>query len=119
MAFFFSSASNSDEMECVFSTELKDSVAREDDVEEWRGGARQEPAHAPPAPTCHPLDDSATTMAFSTELSAVLAFFSLGWKAGMAFGVGLQTLKADSTETPPPAPSSPLLYDSLPPVSCR
>ena len=77
MVFFFLSASRNDEVEFVFLTESKDNVAREDDVEEWRGGARQEPAHAPPAPTCHPLDDGATTKTFSRELTAVLASFSL------------------------------------------
>ena len=91
MAFFFSSASNNDEVECVFLTELKCSAAREDDVEEWRGGARQEPAHAPPSPTCHPLGNSATTTIFSRELKAAMAFFSPESKVGMAYVVGLMT----------------------------
>ena len=119
MAFFSSSGWRNDEAASVFSMALRRDEARENNVEEWRGGARREPAHAPPAPTCRPLDDGATTMTFSTELTAVLASFSLEWKAGMAFGVGLQILKVDSTETPPPAPSFPLLCDFLPPASCR
>ena len=76
MAFFSSSALNDDEAVSVFSMESKRDEAGENDVEEWRGGARQEPAHAPPSPICHPLDDSATTTTFSRELTAVMASFS-------------------------------------------
>ena len=119
MEFFFSSASNNDEVEFVFLTESKDIVAREDDVEEWRGGARQEPAHAPPSPTCRPLVGSATSTVFSKELKAEMAFFSKESTVLMEYDVGLMILKADSMEPPPLAPSFPLLYDSLPPVSCR
>ena len=84
MAFFSSSGWRNDEAASVFSMALRCDEARENNVEEWRGGARQEPAHAPPAPTCHPLGDGATTTTFSRELTAVMASFSLEWKAGMA-----------------------------------
>ena len=106
-------------MESVFSTELNDSVAREDDVEEWRGGAKQEPAHAPPSPTCRPLVGSATSTVFSKELKAEMAFFSKESTVLMEYDVGLVSLKADSTETPPRVPSFPLPFCSLPPASCR
>ena len=74
MASFSSSALSSDEAVYVFLMALKRIEAGENDVEEWRGGARQEPAHAPPSPTCHPLGDSATTTIFSQELKAAMAF---------------------------------------------
>ena len=119
MVFVFSLASSSDEMECVFSTELKDSVAREDDVEEWRGGARQEPAHAPPSPTCRPLVGSATSTVFSKELKAEMAFFSKESTVLMEYDAGLMILKVDSAGTPPREPSFPLPFCSPSPASCR
>ena len=119
MEFFFSSASNNDEVEFVFLTELKDIVAREDDVEEWRGGARQEPAHAPPSPTCRPLVGSATSTVFSKELKAEMAFFSKESTVLMEYDAGLMILKVDSAGTPPRAPSFPLPFYSLPPAFCR
>ena len=76
MAFFSSSELNSGEEEFVFLMALRRSKAREVDVEEWKGGARQEPAHAPPSPTCHPHSDGATTTTFSRELKAAMAFLS-------------------------------------------
>ena len=91
MALFFSSACGNDEEESFFLMELKGNKAGENDVEEWRGGARQEPAHAPPSPTCHPLGNSATTTIFSRELKAAMAFFSPELKVGMAYVVGLMT----------------------------
>ena len=91
MALFFSSACGNDEEESFFLMVLKGSKAGENDVEEWRGGARQEPAHAPPSPTCHPLGSSATTTIFSRELKAAMAFFSPESKVGMAYVVGLMT----------------------------
>ena len=91
MASFSSSALSSDEAVYVFLMALKRIEAGENDVEEWRGGARQEPAHAPPSPTCHPLGSSATTTIFSRELKAAMAFFSPESKVGMAYVVGLMT----------------------------
>ena len=76
MEFFSSSGCSNDEVEFFFLMVSKNDEAGENDVEEWRGGARQEPAHAPPSPTCHPLDDSATTTTFSRELKAAMAFLS-------------------------------------------
>ena len=119
MEFFFSSASNNDEVACVFLTESKEIVAREDDVEEWRGGARQEPAHAPPSPTCRPLVGSATSTVFSKELKAEMAFFSKESTVLMECDVGLMILKVGSAETPPRVPSFPLPFYSLPPAFCR
>ena len=88
MEFFSSSACSDDEVAFFFLMELKNDEAGENDVEEWRGGARQEPAHAPPSPTCHPLG-SATTTIFSRESKAAMAFFSPESKVGMAYVVGL------------------------------
>ena len=119
MEFFFSSASNNDEVAFVFLTESKEIVAREDDVEEWRGGARQEPAHAPPSPTCRPLVGSATSTVFSKELKAEMAFFSKESTVLMEYDAGLTILKVDSAGTPPRAPSFPLPFYSLPPAFCR
>ena len=76
MASFSSSALSNDEAVYVFLMALKRIEAGENDVEEWRGGARQEPAHAPPSPTCHPHSDGATTTTFSRELKAAMAFLS-------------------------------------------
>ena len=118
MEFFSSSGCSVGEAEFFFLMALKNDEAGENDVEEWRGGARQEPAHAPPSPTCHPLD-SATTTIFSRELKAAMAFFSPELKVGMEFGVGLMTLKGDSRETPRREPSSLSLFYSLPPVFYR
>ena len=119
MASFSSSALSSDEAVYVFLMGLKRIEAGENDVKEWRGGARQEPAHAPPSPTCRPLVGSATSTVFSKELKAEMAFFSKESTVLMEYDVGLMTLKADSTETPPRAPSFPLPFYSLPPASCR
>ena len=119
MASFSSSALNNDEAVYVFLMKLKRIEAGENDVEEWRGGARQEPAHAPPSPTCRPLVGSATSTVFSKELKAEMAFFSKESTVLMEYDVGLMILKADSTETPPRVPSFPLPFCSLPPASCR
>ena len=119
MALLFSSACSDDEEASFFLMVLKDSKAGENDVEEWRGGARQEPAHAPPSPTCHPLDSSATTTIFSRELKAAMAFFSPELKVGMAFGVGLKILMGDSKGTPRRGPSSLSLFYSHPPAFYR
>ena len=118
MALFFSSACSDDEEASFFLMVLKGSKAGENDVEEWKGGARQEPAHAPPSPTCHPLD-SATTTIFSRELKAAMAFFSPESKVGMEFGAGLKTLKAYRRETPHRGASSLSLFYFLPPAFCR
>ena len=119
MEFSSSLACSDDEEASFFLMVLKDSKAGENDVEEWRGGARQEPAHAPPSPTCRPLVGSATSTVFSKELKAEMAFFSKESTVLMEYDVGLVSLKADSTETPPRAPSFPLPFCSLPPASCR
>ena len=87
MALLFSSACSDDEEASFFLMVLKGNEAGENDVEEWRGGARQEPAHAPPSPTCHPLG-SATTTIFSRESKAAMAFFSPELKVGMVYVVG-------------------------------
>ena len=119
MAFFSSSGWRNDEAASVFSMALRRDEARENNVEEWRGGARQEPAHAPPSPTCRPLVGSATSTVFSKELKAETAFFSKESTVLMEFDVGLMTLKADNTGTPPREPSFPLPFCSHPPASCR
>ena len=80
MAFFSSSACSDGEEEFFFLMVLKNGEAGENDVEEWRCGAKREPAHAPPTPTCHPLG-SATTTIFSRES-----------KVWMECVVGLKTL---------------------------
>ena len=77
MAFFSLSGCCNDEAASVFLMALRRDEARENNVEEWRGGARQEPAHAPPAPTCHPLGNGATTTTFSRVLTALTASFSM------------------------------------------
>ena len=77
MAFFSSSGCCNDEAASVFSMALRRDEARENNVEEWKGGARLKPAHAPPAPTCHPLGSCATTTTFSRVLTALTASFSM------------------------------------------
>ena len=77
MAFFSSSGCCSDEAASVFLMALRRDEARENNVEELKGGARPRPAHAPPAPTCHPLDSCATTTTFSRVLTALTASFSM------------------------------------------
>ena len=114
----FSSACSDDEEAFFFLMALKGSEAGENDVEEWRGGARQEPAHAPPSPTCHPLG-SATTTIFSRESKAAMAFFSPELKVWMECVVGLKTLMEGSRETPPLKPFVLSLFYFLPPVSYR
>ena len=118
MAFFSSSACSDGEEEFFFLMVLKNGEAGENDVEEWRGGARQEPAHAPPSPTCHPLG-SATTTIFSRESKAAMAFFSPESKVGMEFGAGLKTLKAYRRETPRRGASSLSLFYFHPPAFYR
>ena len=119
MASFSSSALSSDEAVYVFLMALKRIEAGENDVEEWRGGARQEPAHAPPSPTCRPLVGSATSTVFSKESKAETAFFSKESTVLMEYDAGLMILKVGSAEPPPRAPSFPLLFCFLPPASCR
>ena len=87
MEFFSSSGCSDDEVEFFFLMALKNDEAGENDVEEWRCGAKREPAHAPPTPTCHPLG-SATTTIFSRESKAAMAFFLPELKVGMAYVVG-------------------------------
>ena len=118
MEFSSSSACSDGEEEFFFLMASKNDEAGENDVEEWRGGARQEPAHAPPSPTCHPLD-SATTTIFSRELKAAMAFFSPESKVGMAYVVGLMTAMEGIWETLPLKAFSLSLFCFLPPVFCR
>ena len=118
MALFFSSACGNDEEESFFLMELKGNKAGENDVEEWRGGARQEPAHAPPSPTCHPLG-SATTTIFSRESKAAMAFFSPELKVLMEYIVGLKILTGDTWGPPPLKPFFLSLFYFPPPVSYR
>ena len=118
MASFSSSALNNDEAVYVFLMALKRNEAGENDVEEWRGGARQEPAHAPPSPTCHPLG-SATTTIFSRESKAAMAFFSPELKVLMECIVGLKILTGDTWGTPPLKPFFLSLFYFPPPVSYR
>ena len=77
MAFFSSSGCCNNEAASVFLMALRRDEARENNVEELKGGARPRPAHAPPAPTCHPLDSCATTTTFSRVLTALTASFSM------------------------------------------
>ena len=107
MAFFSSSACSDGEEEFFFLMVLKNGEAGENDVEEWRCGAKREPAHAPPTPTCHP-HDSATTTIFSRE-SKVL----------MECVAGLKTLMEGISETLPLKPFSLSLFYFLPPVFYR
>ena len=118
MELLFSSACSDDEEAFFFLMALKDSEAGENDVEEWRCGAKREPAHAPPTPTCHPLG-SATTTIFSRELKAAMAFFSPESKVGMAYFVGLMTAMEGIWETLPLTAFSLSLFCFLPPVFCR
>ena len=89
MAFFSSSGCCNDEAASVFLMALRRDEARENNVEELKGGARPRPAHALPPPTCHPLFDSATTTVFLMES-----------KVGMEYGVGLRNEMEYCTETP-------------------
>ena len=107
MEFFSSSACSDGEEGFFFLMALKNDEAGENDVEEWRGGARQEPAHAPPTPTCHPLG-SATTTIFSRES-----------KVWMECVVGLKILTEGSRGPPPLKPFFLSLFYFLPPVFYR
>ena len=118
MEFFSSSGCSVGEAEFFFLMALKNDEARENDVEEWRCGAKREPAHAPPTPTCHPLG-SATTTIFSRESKAAMAFFSPESKVGMAYVVGLMTAMEGIWETLPPKAFSLSLFYFLPPVFYR
>ena len=119
MEFFSSSACSDGEEGFFFLMALKNDEAGENDVEEWRGGARQEPAHAPPSPTCHPLDNSATTTIFSRESKAAMAFFSPELKVWMECVVGLKILTEGSRGTPPLRPFVLSLFYFPPLVSYR
>ena len=107
MEFFSSSGCSVGEAEFFFLMALKNDEAGENDVEEWRCGAKREPAHAPPTPTCHPLG-SATTTIFSRES-----------KVWMEFVDGLKTLMEGSRGTPPLRPFVLSLFYFPPLVSYR